>query len=56
MEQWNLRIPLVLFLFGAIAALYQSFPNLFLVESGFFVSAQIVQSAIELKKQGAVNI
>ncbi|SES44484.1 hypothetical protein [Psychrobacillus sp. OK032] len=47
-KQWNLRIPLVLFLFGATAALYQSFPNLFLVESGFFVSAQYIGGIVLL--------
>lgn len=56
METVEFKNPISFIPFWAIAALYQSFPNLFLVESGFFVSAQIVQSAIELKKQGAVNI
>ena len=47
-KQWNLRIPLVLLLLGATAALYQSFPNLFLVESGFFVSAQYIGGIVLL--------
>ena len=47
-KQWNLRIPLVLFLIGATAALYQSFPNLFLVESGFFVSVQYIGGIVLL--------
>lgn len=47
-KQWNIRIPLVLFLFGATAALYQSFPNLFLVENGFFASAQYIGGIVLL--------
>ena len=47
-KQWNLRIPLVLFLFGATAALYQSFPNLFLVENDFFVSVQYIGGIVFL--------
>lgn len=47
-KQWNLRIPLVLFLFGATAALYQSFPNLFLAENGFFVSVQYIGGIVLL--------
>ncbi|MCG7333792.1 hypothetical protein MHZ95_00720 [Sporosarcina sp. ACRSM] len=47
-KQWNLRIPLVVFLFGVTAALYQSFPNLFLVESSFFVSAQYIGGIVLL--------
>jgi hypothetical protein len=47
-KQWDLRIPLVLFLIGATAALYQSFPNLFLVESGFFVSIQYIGGIVLL--------
>jgi len=45
---WNVRIPLVLFLFGATAALYQSLPNLFIVANGFLVSAQYIGSVILL--------
>ena len=47
-KQWKLRIPLVLFLFGVMAALYQSFPNLFLVENGFFVSVQYIGGIVLL--------
>lgn len=47
-KQWNLRIPLVLFLFGATAALYQSFPNLILVESAIFSSAQYIEGIVFL--------
>lgn len=47
-KQWNLRIPLVLFLFGATAALYQSFPNLYIVENGFFVSVQYIGGIVLL--------
>ena len=47
-KHWNLRIPLVLFLFGATAALYQSFPNLFLVENSFFMSVQYIGGIVFL--------
>lgn len=47
-KQWNVRIPLVLFLFGATAALYQSFPNLPLFGSGFFLSAQYIGGVVLL--------
>jgi len=39
---WKLRIPLILFIFGATAGLYQSFPGLFLFENSFFISIQYI--------------
>lgn len=47
-KQWNLRIPLILILFGSTAALYQSFPELYLVEKGFFGSVQYIGSVVLL--------
>ncbi len=47
-KQWNLRIPLILFLFGTTSALYQSFPSLFLVEDGFLGSAQYIAGVVLL--------
>lgn len=47
-KKWNLRVPLVLFLFGSTAALYQSFPELFLVENGFFGSVQYIGGIVLL--------
>ena len=39
---WKLRIPLILFILGTTAGLYQSFPGLFLFENSFFVSIQYI--------------
>lgn len=47
-KQWNVRIPLVIFLFGATAALYQTFPNLLIFESGLLSSAQYLWGIVLL--------
>jgi len=39
---WKLRIPLILFIFGASAALYQTFPGLFLFNDSFLISIQYI--------------
>lgn len=47
-KRWNLRIPLVLFLFGAMAALYQSFPILFLFQNALLTGAQYIGGIVLL--------
>ncbi|SNT56849.1 hypothetical protein SAMN05444672_15620 [Bacillus sp. OK838] len=34
---WKLRIPLFLFVMGVTSGLYQKFPNLFLVNTSYFI-------------------
>ncbi|QBP40174.1 hypothetical protein [Paenisporosarcina antarctica] len=37
--QWKLRMPLVLFLLGLMAGIYQSFPKLFLIPNSYLISS-----------------
>lgn len=37
--RWKLRIPLILFIFGVSAALYQSYPTLFLFPTSSLLSS-----------------
>lgn len=37
--QWKLRMPLVLFLLGSMAGIYQSFPKLFLIPNSYLISS-----------------
>ncbi|MCT4475879.1 hypothetical protein QRD90_09055 [Peribacillus frigoritolerans] len=38
---WKLRIPLFLFVMGVTSGLYQKFPNLFLVNTSYFIRSVV---------------
>ena len=46
--QWKLRIPLILFLFGLMAGIYQSFPKIFLIQISGLISNVLYLGVIAL--------
>jgi hypothetical protein len=46
--KWKLRIPLAFFLIGLTSGIYQSFPNLFLIQISGFISSVLYIGGIAL--------
>ncbi|RCW77161.1 hypothetical protein [Saliterribacillus persicus] len=43
---WNLRIPVIIFLSGAVSGIYQVNPDLFILEGYWFRSLQFIFSIV----------